>query len=306
MLPSMRAWLIDTVVVVVVVAGLGTLSGCSKNNPGWTASASGGSEATLSTGMTTVDETSTITTTDTTSDTATGSTTGEPIQCPLDGAYCPFYTDVAEAPDQGTCDGTETYVAQRNGTSFFRCGDANACAADDCTELVIQMPDVYGIIVNPLAECIVVEHEQKWINGKCRTRALAAWASDDDADNDAPQIVLASHDPSPPPSLTDLTITDTGERLECECKTVGCVDFIVDKDSWCCGGNLSLGSYAITNDTDMTYRANYTQYLGNTPIEYRGCTYNFFVTQGHDGSPMCAGEPKFQAGWFMQRLGCSG
>lgn len=304
MLPTMRAWLINTV-AMVMVAGLGALSGCTKDNPGWTAGASGGSSTGLSTGTTTIDETNTGTTADTTTDTTTGSTTGEPIQCPLDGSYCPFFTDVAEAPDQATCDGTETYVALRSGTSFFRCaGNVDSCAADACTELVIEMPDVYGIIVNQLAECITVEHEQKWINGNCRTRALAAWADTDDPQSDPPQIMLASHDPAPPPSLTDLTITDAGERLECECTTVGCVDFIVNKDSWCCGGKLSLGSYSITNDADMTYRANYTEYLGYTPIQYRGCNYNFFVTQGHDGSPSCAGESKFQAGWFMQRLGC--
>ncbi len=302
---NMRMWLINAAIVV----GLGALTGCSKNNPGWTVGASGGASTEGSTSTGTTGSTATGSTSGT-SDTSTGSTTGEPIQCPLDGSYCPFFIDVTQEEDNAdalACEGTETYVARRDVTTFFRCdGMGDTCDPNDCSEEVIDMPEDYALIVGQLDECIIVEHEKTWLNGTCRTRSLAAWAADASPAGDAPQIVLAAHAPAPPPSLDDLTIVDTGKRLECECKVAGCVDFIVDQENWCCGGALSLGSVLITNDVGTAYRTNYTKYLGNTPIRYRGCDYDFFITQGHDGSPMCGGAPSFQSGWFMQRRSCSG
>lgn len=293
----------------LAIAALPAIAGCSKTNPGWLESeGGGGSQGTGST--TTGDPTSTATTTGdpTTTDASSSTTTGEePVICPTKD-YCPFFIDVASDPDMGSCNGLDAFVAFKPAasTTFFRCASLDTCSVDQCTELELDLPPEYAIIVNQIPECSQIEHEKAWIGGTCRTRSLAVWDSDEDPKSAGPRIMLAAHTAEAPPAVaSDLTVTATDVRAKCECNTQSCNDFIVPEKDWCCGGQVSLGGYSITNDLGDVFRAVYVSYiLDYVSIPFRGCKYEFRVTQAHDGFPDCSDQLSFQAGWFMQRSSC--
>jgi len=295
----MRWWLIGLVSICV-----GSLTAaCSKDNPGWLESASE-SSATVSTTSTTLAETTTQTattmTTMTTSDgsTTAGQATGDPLACPDDSLnYCPFIIDLADAPDENSCT-NDAYSAYRDMTSFFRCD--GACDADSCQELVVEMPGFYSVFTEGLGPCLQIEHEQRWIDNVCRTRALAIWSAQDDTATVAPQIILAAHDPQPPTSLPDLQVEFEDSRVLCDCGTCN-LDYAIDPGHWCCDGQLSLGAFKVTNDVGTVYRATYRPLLKPLTIEYRGEEYKFVITQSHDGATDCQGDLTPKSGWYMQR-----
>ena len=301
-----------------MVIGASALGGCSKGNPSWLETESGSGEAT--TASTTVDMTTTTTsettttTTDATTDATTTTTTGDPLECPPGDIYRPFFIDVArDNLTMADCTAPNNvdsfyayYFSDPNSPTFFRCVDVNACDADSCLEVELDLPPEYSAILGNLGDCIFAEHETEWDAevGKCRTRSLAVWDAADDPGTAAPKIVAAAHRPAGPPSLTDLTVKEAAERATCACESQGCPDYALPQSDWCCGGELSFGALAITNDVGENYRAAYYSIIQGLAMKYRGCSFSFHVTQAHDGAKDCAGDLTFKSGWYMQFLSC--
>lgn len=294
----------------LVVLALG-LAACTRTNPGWMLgeSASEASSTGVGESTTTTSASTTTTTSETTTLDASSSTTGVEPVCP--DFYCPFYTDVATEPDEATClagGGVEKYFAylDKQTNEFFLCGDAQACVDGNCSGLKLKLPPEYAIFTNPLSTCNYIEHE-KIFAGKCLTRSLALWNGEEDPNTAAPRMILAAHSPEAPPALTDLTVAATGESL-CGCKIpTGCAaNYVIPPETWCCGGEVAIRGLALTNDVGATFNFEYTGFLGAEPgIPYRGCSYDFLITQSHFDLGAGCGSPRaYQPGWFMLRGNC--
>ncbi len=289
----MRSW--SGLVVCVSVVSL--VCACAVDNPGWLEKP--GSSA--SEGNTSDSTSASSTGTSSTDTTTTTTTTGlEPLACPnADEAYCPYFVDLVDNPD--TCPASDSYVARRNGTTFYRCQAADgACDDFNCPDdaVALDLPEEYSPILTSLGDslCITVEHELTTINDVCRTRSLVVWSSEDDS-TAAPRIILASHTPDAPTILQDdLTVSVGGSRAVCDCGSDSCTnEFVLERSSWCCPGNqVSFGAYTITTP-EASKQLTYDGYPTLTTISYRESSYTFFFIQGHDA---CDGSG-FQAGWFM-------
>ena len=271
---------------VVFFSVISIACACAVDNPTWLMPTTGATSAGSTSGTST--DTGTSSTTDSTS-------TGlDPLACPST-AYCPYFVDL-DVP-QDACDTTETYLARRVGTTFFRCDNDNgSCDMDNCSATAIVLPGNYEPILSPISpdSCITVVHERKTVDSACRTRSLALWQQGDDTATAAPLIALAVHTAEAPPILNDLSVSVEEERGQCDCGDTCLIDFALERDLWCCDDQLSLGTFAIDTG-EATVRATYEQYLGNISIPYRGASFTFVITQGHDA---CNGSG-FQAGWFM-------
>ncbi|HFE45324.1 MAG TPA: hypothetical protein ENJ18_07485 [Nannocystis exedens] len=274
------------------VVSASVVGGCAVENPGWldnpTDSASGTSTST---------GTSTATSTSSTTETTTAEP--EPLACPNpDSEYCPYFVDLADTSDN--CPATDSYVARREGTTFYRCTNPNgSCDEVNCPMdmVALDLPSVYNPVLMTLnTPCISVVHELATIDGICRTRSLVVWPSDADTSVEAPKIILAAHTPDAPKILDDLSISVEAEQRQCDCGPPCKIDFALGEEFWCCENKLSLGTYRISTGGTVERRT-YGKFVTATEIQYRGKSFDFIVTQGHEA---CDGSG-FQAGWYMTK-----
>ena len=259
------------------------------DNP--TGSASGSSSST---------STGTSSTTSTSSTTEATTAEPEPLACPdSNSEYCPYFVDLAYDPDN--CPATDSYVARRAGTTFYRCTDPNgSCDAVNCPmdSVALDLPGVYDAILQTLDKtpCISVVHELTSIDDICRTRSLVVWPSGANTQIEAPKIILAAHTPEAPKVLDDLSISVEAGQRQCDCGPSCKLDFALKNDVWCCENKLSLGTYRIATG-ETVERRTYETFFTTTEIQYREESFYFKITQGHEA---CDGSG-FQAGWYMTR-----